>query len=328
MNLENGAFTVSLDFELYWGLRDKRSIEEYKYNLQGVRKAVPEMLRIFSEYDIHATWATVGFIFFNDSDDLKKNIPKLLPTYNSEELSPYKYIKETPDLVAVYHFAPELIELILERDGQEIGTHTFSHYYCLGEGQSLAQFEEDIISAIKIAKVKGVSIKSLVFPRNQWKTENLSMLKKLGVQCYRGNESSWMYKSSVDLNQNRLKRAFRLIDAYINISGHNTYALKDCVQDKPFNFPASRLLRPYSDKFAVLDRLRLRRIKNAMNDAAINNRIFHIWWHPHNFGINTNKNISFLVEIAEHFNFLKKNHGMVSLNMGELCLLARTENAE
>jgi peptidoglycan/xylan/chitin deacetylase (PgdA/CDA1 family) len=328
MNLKHGVFTVSLDFELYWGVRDIWSIEQYKYNLQGVRKAVPEMLRMFSDNNIHATWTTVGFLFFKDSDDLNKNIPKLLPKYNREQLSPYKYIKETSNLETVYHFAPELIELILEYDGQEIGTHTFSHYYCLEEGQSLAEFEEDIFSAIEIAKRKGVSIRSLAFPKNQCNSEYLSTLHKLGVQCYRGNESSWMYRVSDDEGQNKLQKAFRLIDAYLNLSGHNTYDLKDCIQEKPFNFPASRFLRPYSDKLAVLDRLRLRRIKNAMVDAAINNRIFHLWWHPHNFGINTSKNIDFLAKIVEHYNILKKNHGMVSLNMGELCLLAGARNGE
>ncbi len=131
MNLKHGIFTVSLDFELYWGVRDKRSIDEYKYNLHGVREAVSEMLRIFSDNNIHATWATVGFLFFKDSEDLKKNIPKLLPKYNREELSPYKYIDENSGLDTVYHFAPEIIKLILEHEGQEIGTHTFSHYYCL-----------------------------------------------------------------------------------------------------------------------------------------------------------------------------------------------------
>ncbi|CAK0759989.1 NodB homology domain-containing protein [Gammaproteobacteria bacterium] len=319
---------MSLDFELYWGVRDKRSIEQYKYNLQGVRKAIPEMLRIFSDNDIHATWATVGFLFFKDIDDLNKNIPKLLPKYNREELSPYKYINETFDLDPVYHFAPELIKIIMEYNGQEIGTHTFSHYYCLEEGQSLAQFEDDIFSAIQIAKGKGISIKSLVFPRNQWNAEYLSALVKLGVQCYRGNESSWIYKPSDDIGQNKIQRAFRLVDAYLNLSGHNTYDLKDCIQEKPFNFPASRFLRPYSAKLAFLDSLRLRRIKNAMDDAAINNRIFHLWWHPHNFGINTNENIDFLATIVEHYNFLKKNQGMASLNMRELCLLSGAGNGE
>jgi peptidoglycan/xylan/chitin deacetylase (PgdA/CDA1 family) len=328
MNNKHGIFTMSLDFELYWGVRDKRSIEQYKYNLQGVRKAIPEILRVFSDNDIHATWATVGFLFFKDSDDLNKSTPKLLPKYNREALSPYKYIKETPNLETGYHFAPELIELILEHGGQEIGTHTFSHYYCQEEGQFLTEFEEDLFSAIKIAKRKGVSIKSLVFPRNQWNSEYLSVLNKLSVQCYRGNESSWLYEASDDVGQNKFRRAFRLIDAYLNLSGQNTFELKNCIQEKPFNFRASRFLRPYSAKLAVLDGLRLRRINNAMDDAAINNRIFHLWWHPHNFGINTNKNVDFLVKIVEHFNLLKKNYVMESLNMGELCLLAGADNGE
>jgi peptidoglycan/xylan/chitin deacetylase (PgdA/CDA1 family) len=329
MNLKHGVFTVSLDFELYWGMRDKRSIEQYKYNLQGVRKAVPEMLRMFSDNDIHATWATVGFLFLNDSDDLYKNIPKLLPTYNRKELSPYKYIKETTDLQKEYHFAPELIDLILEHEGQEIGTHTLSHYFCLEEGQSLAQFEEDIVFAIEIAKRMDVSIKSLVFPKNQCNAECLSTITKLGVQCYRGNESSWMYKANDDVGQNKpQRRALRLIDAYLNLSGHNTYDLKDCIQEKPFNFPASRYLRPYSAKLAVLDGMRLRRIKNAMDNAAMNNRIFHLWWHPHDFGMNTNKNIEFLAKIVAHYDLLKKNHGMVSLNMGELSLLPGADDGK
>lgn len=323
-----GVFTISLDFELYWGVRDKRSIEQYKQNLQGVRKAVPDILQVFGDNDIHATWATVGFLFLNDTDDLNKNIPKLLPTYNREELSPYNYIKEVSDLEAVYHFAPELIELILKYNGQEVGTHTLSHYYCLEAGQTLTQFEEDIFSAIKIAKGKGVSIKSLVFPRNQWNAEYLSTLNKLGIQCYRGNESSWIYKASENAGESKLQRAFRLVDAYLNLSGHNTYDLKDCIQEMPFNFPASRFLRPYSDKLAILDGLRLKRIKSAMDDAAINNRIFHLWWHPHNFGINTNKNIDFLAKIVAHYNLLKNTYGMVSLNMGELCQLSGAENGD
>lgn len=328
MNLEHGVFTVSLDFELYWGVRDKRSIEQYADNLRGVRKAVPEMLRVFSDNHVHATWATVGFLFFKDADDLNRNIPPLLPTYNREELSPYKYIEDTPGLAAACHFAPELIDLILEHDGQEIGTHTFSHYYCLEAGQSLAQFEKDISSAIVIAKRRGVSIRSLVFPRNQWNPGYLPTLVKLGVQCYRGNESSWMYRASDDVGQHRFLRACRLIDAYINLSGHNTYDLRDCIQERPFNFPASRFLRPYSKKMAVLDGLRLRRIKRAMESAAINKRIFHLWWHPHNFGVNTDENIEFLAGIVEHHKHLERKHGMVSLNMGELAMLSGAGNGE
>lgn len=325
MNLQYGIFTISLDFELYWGVRDKRSIEQYKNNLLGARKAIPKMLCMFNDNDIHATWATVGFLFCDTIENLNRNIPKLLPTYDKEEFSPYKYIKDSSDLEAIYHFAPELIELIFNHNGQEIGTHTFSHYYCLEDGQTVAQFEDDLVSAINIARDKGISIKSLVFPRNQWNKEYLSTLSKLGVQCYRGNESSWIYKASGGTDESTFQRALRLVDTYFNLSGYNTYYLKDCVKKVPFNFPASRFLRPYSDKLAFLDGLRLKRIKDAMSYAAAKNQVFHLWWHPHNFGINTNENMTFLEKIIEHYNVLKKNHGMKSLNMGELSILSENE---
>lgn len=321
MNLTHGIFTISLDFELYWGLRDKWSIERCKDNLRGVRNAVHKILHAFEESHIHATWAAVGFLFFYDRNDLMSNIPKLLPKYQKEELSPYKYIKEAHELEAEYHFAPDLIELIRQHSGQEIGTHTFSHYYCREEGQSQPQFEEDLFRAIKIAKTKGVSIKSLVFPRNQWRAEYLPTLVKLGIRCFRGNEANWMYVASDGKGQNQFKRAFRLIDAYLNLSGHHTYDLANCIQKNPFNFPSSRFLRSYSSILAIFDRLRLRRITRAMDEAAIHKRIFHLWWHPENFGINTDENIGFLKKIMLHYDFLKKNHGMVSLNMGELCSL-------
>lgn len=318
MNLEHGVFTVSLDFELYWGVRDKRRIEQYKGNLQGVRKAVPEILGVFDKYGIHATWATVGFLFFRNIDDLKTRLPKVVPTYKKGELSPYKYIDATSHFDAVYHFAPELIELIRNQVGQEIGTHTFSHYYCLEEGQSLAQFEADLAAAVALAREKGIAIKSLVFPRNQWKNEYLSSLDKFDILCYRGSESNWIYKVSDEAGQGALQRAFRLIDAYLNISGYNTYDLKHCARRRPFNFPASRFLRPYAARLQLLEGLRLSRIKRAMDDAARNKRMFHLWWHPHNFGANTSKNIEFLDRISVYFNSLRKEYGMTSLNMGEL----------
>jgi len=103
MNEKHGVFTVSLDFELYWGVRDKRSIEQYKYNLLGVRKAIPEILQKFDEHKVHATWATVGFLFFDNSYDLIKSFPRKLPEYKRGTLSPYNYIMKSTDLEDVHH---------------------------------------------------------------------------------------------------------------------------------------------------------------------------------------------------------------------------------
>lgn len=77
----------------------------------------------------------------------------------------------------------------------------------------------------------------------------------------------------------------------------------------------------------MFDKLRLKRITSAMDDAAINKRLFHLWWHPHNFGTHTKHNIDFLASVVEHYGALKHSHGMVSLNMRELCQLAGQDHA-
>lgn len=174
-----------------------------------------------------------------------------------------------------------------------------------------------------MAEKKGITIKSLVFPRNQWNFEYLNVLIKQGILSYRGNESKWMYKATDDTTkQDKIRRAVRLLDAYINISGHNVYSYKNCTKEIPFNFPSSRFLRPHSKKAALFDGLKLNRIKKSMNYAAKNKKIFHLWWHPHNFGTNTSQNINFLSKIVKHYSLLKANYGMESLNMKELSELS------
>ena len=58
-----GKFIVSLDFELFWGMQDCVDLAEYEANILGGRKAIPKILALFRKHGIHATWATVGFLF-------------------------------------------------------------------------------------------------------------------------------------------------------------------------------------------------------------------------------------------------------------------------
>lgn len=326
MGINNGIFIISLDFELYWGLRDKRTLIGYRENLLGVRKAVEEILNIFNSYNIHATWATVGFLFFSNINELRKYYPAKLPTYNNAKLNPYQYIDNNDNLQNLYHFAPELLKLICKYNRQEIGTHTFSHYYCLESDQTIEQFKSDIYSAIIIARNKQLKIKSLVFPRNQWNEKYLFVLRELGIRCYRGNEINWLYNAVNEKNNHIFRRILRLLDAYINISGYNTYNISEIEKKEPFNIPASRFLRPFSKRLILFENLRFKRIKKAMTYAAKTNTIFHLWWHPHNFGINTYQNISFLRKILQHFIWLQKKYGMRSYNMGEISNLLSEKN--
>jgi peptidoglycan/xylan/chitin deacetylase (PgdA/CDA1 family) len=314
----SGIFVISLDFELYWGMRDVISVEGYSKHLDGTPKAVEEMLELFDKYDTHVTWATMGFLFCKDKEEVKKFQPKKLPNYKDDEINLYSYM-DNNFIKDEYHFAPKSIELIKSYKNQEISTHTFSHYYCLEEGQDEESFYEDLLSCKNIAQEKDIKLTSLVFPRNQYNQSYLGVIKKAGITSYRGNEKGWIYEARTEEEKKTpLKRALRILDSYVNISGYHTYKLEDIAKQTPYNIPASRFLRPYSSKLAFLDTLRLKRITNAMTHSAKNGELFHLWWHPHNFGISTKENIAFLTKILEHSKKLEKEFGFKSLTMNEI----------
>ena len=162
-----GKFVISLDFELLWGVRDKKTIEQYGENIRNVHQVIPKLLALFQKYEVKATFSTVGFLFFENKAELKQAIPSTLPDYENKNLSPYN---GHFDLVGnsyeedLYHFAPQLVKQIKMYPEQEIGTHTFSHYYCLEKAQTTEAFKADLQAAIKVATKNGTELKSLVFP--------------------------------------------------------------------------------------------------------------------------------------------------------------------
>ena len=81
------TFTISLDFELHWGGFEKWPLENYKQYFLNTRKVIPEMLKMFQDYQIHVTWAGVGMLFHSDKKSLLKNAPSVRPSYTVRELS-------------------------------------------------------------------------------------------------------------------------------------------------------------------------------------------------------------------------------------------------
>jgi hypothetical protein len=45
---------------------------------------------------------------------------------------------------------------------------------------------------------------------------------------------------------------------------------------------------------------------------------FHLWWHPHNFGLNLRENLAFLEELLRHHRNLRERYGVVPMTMGEM----------
>ncbi len=311
---KGGVLIVSLDFELFWGVQDVRTFEKYGNNISGGREAIPRLLKLFGEYGIHATWATVGFMFADGKEDLKKYIPDVKPTYENAIRSTYNCIENVSDSekTSSEYLAPSLIKLISETEGQEIGSHTFSHYYCLEKGQTAEQFEADMGAALRIAEDKGYKLTSVVLPRNQCSEEYIRILQKLGFTSYRDEENDWIHEK---IKPVALKRALRLADVYLPLTGQGGYVPR--VENGIVNLTGSRMYKPYFKGLAFLEKLKVHRIKRQMLHAAERGLAFHFWWHPHNVGIMTDFHINQLREIFEYYDYLREKYGMRSLNMRE-----------
>lgn len=317
---QSGVFCISLDFELHWGVCPRLEVEAYKTNLEGTRQAISGMLSLFEQKKIHVTWATVGFLFFDTKAALMQHLPPRFPHYVQEKYSTYRLLEQigSDEQSDPYHFAAAVIEQIRAVPFQEIGTHTFSHYFCLEEGPDLSDFTSDLYSAQKAASLRNLQLESIVFPRNQYGPEHIKVCAAQGIRQYRGNPEHWLYAPRPRGDESLWVRAVRFLDHYVNIAGNITHPLPLIAADGLVNVPAGRFLRPHHPRWHALEPWLIRRIKNEMTQAAQKGHLYHLWWHPHNFGAHTAANLAVLETILEHFEKLSAQYGMKSLNMKEV----------
>jgi peptidoglycan/xylan/chitin deacetylase (PgdA/CDA1 family) len=343
--VKRGILILSLDFELHWGGFEKwpltvpgrqfpvtgigspapntRHPATYNQYFLNTRKVIPQMLRLFEQYQVHVTWAGVGMLMHETKDQLIRNFPELKPTYFHQELSAYHFMAQTgigaDESEDPFHYAHSLVKQIVNTPYQELGSHTFAHFYCNEEGQTCEQFRDDLRAAQKAAARYGVRLQSLVFPRNQFNEACLRICYEEGFICVRSNPSDWFWKIDTR-EESKWKRLTRGVDAYFPLGNKNSYDWKSLPvrEGLPLCLPASRLLRPYRPKEFFLNRFKIQRIEQEMEYAAEAGEAYHLWWHPHNFGHYPAENIEGLEALLNHYNYLKNEYGMESCSMGEV----------
>lgn len=313
MGEQPGTFVISLDFELLWGLSGwtDMQIDEYVQNIEGAKNALNRILDLFTKYDIKCTIAFVGGMNNKTLAEFWKNAPALRPRYKNELFSSYESLLPKVGLryPSDLFFCEEVVSELAENPRVELASHTFSHYYCREEGPTIDEFDADLGAAVANAPKSAVNLKTMIFPRNQVPSAYLDVCSRHGFTHYRGNFESYLYRSEQTPKRYSIRRALRLIDTYLNISGYNCYSspIKD---GNLINVPGSRFLRPYTAALSILEPLKLRRITRSLKYAARHGLIYHLWWHPHNFGRNTDINIGQLERLCQCYSQLRDRHKM------------------
>ncbi|NII27401.1 polysaccharide deacetylase family protein [Pseudoflavitalea sp. X16] len=317
-----GIFTISLDFELHWGVFDKKDRQKRAACYRNTLQLIPRMLEQFAAANVHVTWATVGSLFAKDQQEWELLKPAIEPGYSLEQYSAYRWVAQH-GLSPQYHwahFAPQTIKEILRYPGQELGSHTFSHFYCLEQQHEPMAFEADCRAAQRAAALFNTKLTSLVFPRNQFNPAYLKTCFEQGITTIRTNPVHWFWSPVSNRGAGILRKIMRTADAYIQVGGTRTsYPLSSVqvIPGEPLRLPASRFLRPWRSEYRFANKWRLRRLCQELRTAAIRKECYHLWWHPENFGDHPEENMESLRILLQQYTTCREQYGMKSWNMGE-----------
>ena len=277
----------SLDFELRWGMHDRLGMDRNAYlrNLEGEREVVPQLLSLFVQRGVRATWATVGAVACNDWDEYFRLAPPP-PSYADSRLAfDPRYADLDPH--GVLHFAPNLVRLIPQAKGQDLGTHTFSHIF-LGETgitQKDVQADHAAVTGLFGERLNVVPT-SLVFPRNQ--VAFLPFYLENGITAWRDNERSW-YLNQIKYANHPALRALRLADALTPFWTRGGRFLDGGTRSTLF----VRVTLP-----EIAWKLHLAKVATEVRRMR-RDSVLHFWLHPHNVGGNLRCGMARIVQVLD-----------------------------
>lgn len=204
-NKFSGGVVISADFELGWAFRySKKNANPEKMAMQA-RENFPFLLKLFDEYNIPITWATVGHLFLDKckkgDHDWMMRIPHFENPWNFLHGDWYDHDPYANAVDAPCWYAPDLIEKILSaKASHEIGCHTFSHINFSDKICPPGVADDEIKACVDIAKKWGLQLNSIVFPGGTY--GNIDVIKRYGFKVYRHNvkqKLAYPYKDHADL---------------------------------------------------------------------------------------------------------------------------------
>lgn len=316
---QSSSIVISLDLEQAWGCEPHRIGAAERAAFLGVRDAVPRILDLAERYGVAITWATVGLLFFDDRDEMLAHLPAERPDYADPGLCAYSRLAAVgPDEKAdPLHFGRSLLRQIQSCPLQEIGGHSFSHYYTFEDAGNAVAFEDDLAAAARAAALMEIELKSFVFPRNQVNPAYLPICRQAGYISFRGVQRGAAHASRSRGAERAWHRASRWARTYLPDYGAHPPS-RPSIDGGLANLAASHFLRPTRAGRAIADRLQRARIRKGMVRAAQAGAMYHLWWHPQNFGLDVAANIEVLRGILEDYRHLADRFGMASVSMGEL----------
>jgi peptidoglycan/xylan/chitin deacetylase (PgdA/CDA1 family) len=262
-----GTIIISLDAELAWGFHDIN--EPPTTRIDHARDGWHQLLDLLDEFEIPATWAIVGHLFLDECDGTHDNFASPNGWFSRD---PGGKADEANDW-----FGPDLVRAVRDSNvDHEIGSHTFSHVEFGDPSTTRDIADSELRESVNSAEEWGLELDSFVFPRNI--VGHRDLLAEHGFICYRGTEPSRWYDGSPVYPLGRVGSM---------IWGTPPIVTPQIDEHGLVNIPASLYLFTFDQPLGPLTDFTLgdvivRKAKRGIDNAAINDGVFHMWLHPNN----------------------------------------------
>jgi len=310
MRFARGVFTISIDFELMWGTLDLRGYRHMERLCRVEREqVVGRLLDLLTEFDISATWCTVGHLFL---DRCGGEHPELVRSTRHD----HRRLRRDPgtceDLDPLF-YGRDLVERIRRCPvEQEIGSHSFSHVLFGDPRCSRETAASELRAVVAAAARSGLRLRSFVFPRNQ--VGHVDLLAQYGFTCFRGKDRTWYARNN---ERGWLHRAAHLVD--ILTAATPPVAMPIEHRCGVWEIPGSMLYAPsFGVRKFIPVSLRVTRARKGLFRAARSGRIFHLWFHPTDLAERADAMLDGLRQILETAAWMRARGDIEILSMGAL----------
>lgn len=255
------SVVISIDAELAWGFHDRRPLPVER--IRAGRRSWRNLVDVFDEYDLPATWAVVGHLFQDECEEEHAGHPA------GPRPCTWKPDRAEP---ADLWFGGNLVESV--RDAavdHEISAHGYTHVHFDHERMHREFAESELSACVDAAAERGLSFDSFVFPVNRIRYRDL--LAERGFTCYRGTvpQATNRGRKLVDAVRDRGGPPIvtPVVDEYglVNVPASlNLFSFEDL---------ARTFVQPlWGDPIA-------NRVERGMEALAEREGVLHLWFHPH-----------------------------------------------
>lgn len=277
-NTQTGYFLLSLDTELGWGYYDLDKARSKKFSPDGSRerRSIERLLDILDEFQITATWALVGHLFY-EKCALCETCP-ILAWQGKYDSFAQIYQTDNP-----LWYGGDVVDRLLARGARhEIAFHGYTHEVFSEKTMSEERARLEVREWLRVSRERGIVPRTVIFPRNR--IGHLAVFKDAGFLCYRGVEDI------PPLHRRRYGGdLLKPIDHILAISTPPVYSPEQLEVAPLVDLKASQEFFGFSRRLELvldaldLQTLRIRRMVKGIRKAARERKILHIFAHPWEF---------------------------------------------